>query len=72
MQACYLFLLMLLLLIVMFLPFQLDILLHEQLDVFIDKKFHRHLIDNIPKCALNSGFNVSLLEAIVAVLLRGI
>jgi len=53
------------------LPFHLDILVHEQLDVFIDRKVHRHLIDYIPSYILNDVFESTLLEAIVPVLLRG-
>ena len=49
----------------------LDILVHEQLDVFIDRQVHRHLVDCIPNCALNGVFDSILLEAIVPMLLRG-
>jgi len=48
----------------------LDILVHEQLDVFVDRQFHRHLINCIPSCALNSVFDSALLEVIVLVLLK--
>ena len=60
------------LLAVMLLPFHLDILVHEQLDVFVDKHVHRHLADCIPSCALNNVFDFALLKAIVLVLLRDI
>jgi len=53
------------------LPFHLYILFHEQLNLFMDRKVHRHLIDYIPSCALNDSFDSALLEAIVPVLLRG-
>lgn len=71
MHVCYLLLLVMVLLSMMSLPFHIDILVHEQLDVFIDKQFHRHLIDCILSCALNGVFDSALLEAIVLVLLRG-
>ena len=69
MQVCYLLLLLMVLLTVT-LPFHLDILVHERLDVFIDMQVHRHLIDYIPSCTLNSVFESALLEVIVLVLLR--
>lgn len=71
MQVCYLLPLLMVLLAVTSLPFHLDILVHEQLYVFIDRQVHRHLIDCIPSCALNNVFDSALLEAIVLVLLRG-
>ena len=70
MQVWYLLLLLMVLLIVMSLPFHLDILVHEQLDVFIDRQVHKHLISYIPSCALNGVFDSALLEAIVPMLLR--
>jgi len=71
MQVCYLLMLLMVLFIVMLLPFYLDILVYEQLDVFIDRQVHRHLIECIPSCTLNSVFETALLGAIVPVLLRG-
>lgn len=68
---CYLLLLQMVLLAMILLPFHPDILVHEQLDVFIDRQVHRHLIDYIPKCALNGVFDSALLESIVPMLLRG-
>jgi len=70
-QVYYLLLLLMVLLTVVSLPFHLDILVYEQLDVFIDRKVHRHLIDWIPSGALNGAFDSALLEANVPVLLRG-
>ena len=49
----------------------LDVLSHEQLNVFMIRKAHGRLIDYIPKHALNGIFISALLEAIVPVLLRG-
>lgn len=49
----------------------LDVLVYEQFDVFVSRQSHRHLIDCIPKHALNGVFIFSLLETIVPVLLRG-
>jgi len=63
-----LWLLFMIMLIVM-LP--LDVLVYEQLDFFVSRQAHRHLIDCIPKCALNCVFISTLLEAIVPILLRG-
>lgn len=71
MQVCYLLLLLMVLLLVMPLSFHLDILVYEQLDVFIDREVHRHLIDCISSCALNGVFGSALLVAIVPVLVRG-
>lgn len=59
------------LLVVMLLLSYLDVLIYEQLDVSMGRQVHRHLIDCIPKCALNSVFISSLLETIVPILLRG-
>ena len=59
------------LLSVMLLLSYLDVLVYEQIDVFVGKKVHGHLIDCIPKCALNNVFVSALLEIIVLVLLRG-
>lgn len=70
MQVCCLQLLLMVLLAVMLLPYYIDVLVDEQLDVFMGRKVHRHLIECIPKCALNDVFNSSFLEAIVPVLLR--
>jgi len=47
-----------------------DVLVYEQLDVFMGRQVHRHLIVCIPKCALNSVFYSTLMEAIELVLLR--
>lgn len=60
------------LLVVMLLLSYLDVLVYEKLDVFMGRQVHRHLIDCIPKCALNDVFVFALLEIIVPVLLRGI
>ena len=49
----------------------LDVLVYKQLDVFMGRQVHGHLIDCIPKCALNSVFVFVLLETIVPVLVRG-
>ena len=49
----------------------LDVLVYEQLDVFVSRKSHKHLIDYIPKCALNSVFIFALLETIVLMFVRG-
>lgn len=55
----------------MLLPFHLHILVHEQIDVFINRQVHRHLINFIPIRALNVVFDSALLKAIVPMLLRG-
>lgn len=49
----------------------LDIVVYEQLDAFVGRQVLRHLIECIPKCALNSVFDSTLLETIVPILLRG-
>lgn len=67
-SVCCLQLLIIMFLVVMLL---LDVLVYEQLDVFVSRQAHKHLIDCIPKHALNSVFVSSLLETIVLVLLRG-
>lgn len=59
------------LLIAMLLLSYLDVLVYEKLDVFVGRQVHRHLIDYIPKCALNSVFVSTLMETIVPILLRG-
>lgn len=46
----------------------LDILVHEQFDLFVDRQVHIHLIDYIPSCSLNGVFDSTLLVAIVHVL----
>jgi len=69
--VCCLQLLFMMLLIVMFLLSYLDFLVYKQLDVIMGRQVHGHLIDCIPKRALNNVFISSLLEAIVPVLLRG-
>ena len=48
-----------------------DVLIYEQLDVFVGRQVHGHLIDWISKCALNVVFISTLLETIVPILLRG-
>lgn len=58
------------LLVVMPLSFHIDILVHEQHDVLIDRQVHGHFIDCIPSCALNCVFDSDLLETIVPILLR--
>lgn len=58
-------------LVVMLMSSYLDVLAYEQLDVFVGRQVHIHLIDCIPKCALNGVFDSALLETIVPVLLRG-
>ena len=58
-------------LMVMLLLSYLDVVVYEQLDVFVSRQAHRHLIDCIPKHALNYVFVSALLEAIVPILLRG-
>ena len=47
-----------------------DVLVYEQLDVFVGRQVHGHLIDCIPKCALNGAFISTLMETIVPILLR--
>ena len=65
------FFLQLLFMMLLAMMLSLDVLAYKQLDVFVSRKAHRHLIDCIPKHALN-GFLVSnLLETILPVLLRG-
>ena len=71
MQVCCLLLLLMVLLVVTVLPFYLDILVHEKLDVFVSRKVNRHLIDYIPKRALNGVFISALLETTILVLLGG-
>ena len=44
----------------------------EQLDIFVSRQAHRHLIEYISRCAMNGVFDSSLLETIVPTLLRGI
>jgi len=56
---------------VMLLLLYLDVLVYEQLDVFVGRQVHRHLIDCIPNCALNNVFVSDLLETVVLVLMRG-
>ena len=48
----------------------LDILVHEQLDVFLDRQVHRHLTNCIPSCSLNNVFESALLEYVLLVRLR--
>ena len=52
-------LLLMMMLIVMLL---LDVLVYEQIDVFVSKQTHRHLINCISKLALNNVFISALLE----------
>jgi len=49
----------------------LDILVYEQLDIFMSRQSYRHLIDCISKCSLNGVFDSTLLETIVPAPLRG-
>ena len=49
----------------------LDIIVHEKIDVFMDRQVHRHLIDCVLSCTLNGVFDSALLEDIVPVLLGG-
>jgi len=48
-----------------------DVLDYEQLYVFVSRKLHGHLINYIPKSTLNGVFLSTLLETIVAMLLKG-
>lgn len=48
----------------------LDILVHEQHDVFGDRQVHRHLINHIHSYTLNNVFDSALLEVIILVLMR--
>lgn len=59
------------LLVVMLLLSYLDILVYEQLHVFVGRQVHGHLIECIPRHSLNDVFVYTLLETIVLVLLRG-
>ena len=67
-SVCCLQLLFMRLLVVMML---LDVLVYEQLDVFMGRQVHGHLIDCIQKCALSGLFVSALLETILPVFLRG-
>ena len=49
----------------------LNVLVYEQIDIFVSRQAHGHLIDCIPKRVLNNVFISSLLETIVPVMLRG-
>ena len=49
----------------------LDVLVYEQLDVFVGMQVHRYLIECNRKCALNGVFVSALLETIVTILVRG-
>jgi len=60
------------LLAVMLLLSYLDVLVYKQLDIFVSRQAHRHLIDYISRCALNGVFNSAFLETIVLALMRGI
>ncbi len=60
------------LLAMMLLLSYLDVLVYEQLDFFVGRQVHRHLIDYILKCALNGVLDSALSETIVLVFLRGI
>ena len=48
--------------IVILLLSYLDVLVYEQLDVFVGRQVHGHLIDYILKCALNNVFISALVE----------
>jgi len=52
-----------------FIGINLGTLVHEQLDVFVDRQVHRHLINCIPSCTRNGVFDSTLLEPIVPMLL---
>src|SRR5699024_6928212 len=69
--VCCLHLLFMMLFVMTLLLSYLDVLVYEQLDVFMGRQVHGHLIDCIPKRALNGVFVSSLLETIVPILLRG-
>lgn len=69
--VCYLQLMFMMLLAVMFLLSYIDVLIYEQPNVFMSRKAHRYLIDCIPKCDLNNVFESTLLETIVPMALRG-
>lgn len=45
----------------------LDILVNEQLHVFVDRKVHKHVIAYILSCALNGAFDSAQLEDIILV-----
>ena len=58
MRVCCLLLLLMVLLavmliILMLLPSYLDVLIYEELDVFIGRQAHTHLLECNPLCALN-------------------
>ena len=53
MSVFCLLLLLMVLLVVMLLPSYLDVLVYEQLDFFIGRQDHRHLLGCNPRCALN-------------------
>lgn len=64
-------LLFMVLLVVMMFSSYIVVIFYEQLDVFVGRQVHRHLIDCIPKRALNIVFDSALIEMIVPMLLRG-
>jgi len=49
----------------------LDILVYEQIHVFVGRQFHGHLMDSIPRRSPNDVFVSTVLETIVLILLRG-
>ena len=69
--VCCLQLFFMVLLAMMLLLSYLDVLVYEQLDVFMGRQVHGHLIDCITKCALNGVCVSALLKTIIPVLLRG-
>lgn len=69
--VCFLLLLFMLLLTVMLLLAYIDVLVYKQLDVFVSRHAHKHLISYMSRYALNGVFDFALLETIVPALLRG-
>jgi len=63
-SVCFLQLLFTILLAVMLLLSYLDVLAYEKINVFVSRQSHRHLIDCIPKCSLNSVLEFALLETL--------
>lgn len=69
--VCYRELLFMMLLFVMLMLSYLDVLVYEQLDIFVSRQAHRHLINCISRSTLNGVFNIALFETIAPALLRG-
>lgn len=63
--------LQLLFMMLFFMMMSLDVVVYEQLDVFVSRQAHIHLIDCIHKRALNSVLVSVILKTIVLVLVRG-